>query len=141
MKSLKSKQLPVTLRKTNTYQADTDEPAVSIHVQRHKQLQCIQIRGPGSDLMHLLENKHLPFTPPNPQRFQHTHKKAFAMHTESNKLKYYIHTPQKTSHHAHTQEQAVSLKKEYIATIIHKSPRGIFRLFPCTIVWTNQLTR
>lgn len=141
MKSVKSKQLPVTLRKTNTYQAETDEPAVSIHVQRHKQLQCIQIRGPGSDLMHLLENKRLPFTPPNPQRFQHTHKKAFAMHTERNKLKYYIHTPKKTSHHAHTQEQAVSLKKEYIATIIHKSPRGIFRLFPCTIVWTNQLTR
>ena len=140
MKSLKSKQLPVTLRKTNTYQTDTDEPAVSIHVQRHKQLQCIQIRGPGSDLIHLLENKRLPFTPQPPKIPTHT-KKAFAMHTERNKLKYYIHTPQKTSHHAHTQEQAVSLKKECIATIIHTSPRGIFRLFPCTIVWTNQLTR
>ena len=140
MKSLKSKQLPVTLRKTNTYQADTDEPAVSIHVQRHKQLQCIQIRGPGSDLMHLLENKRLPFTPPTPKD-SNTHTKKHLPCTQRNKLKYYIHTPQKTSHHAHTQEQAVSLKKEYIATIIHKSPRGIFRLFPCTIVWTNQLTR
>ena len=56
--------------------------------------------------MHLLENKRLPFTPPNPQRFQHTHKKAFAMHTERNKLKYYIHTPQKpVTMHTHKNKQ------------------------------------
>ena len=83
--------------------------------------------------MHLLENKRLPFTPQPPKIPTHTHTKAFAMHTERNKLKYYIHTPQKTSHHAHTQEQAVSLKKEYIATIIHKSPSHIqtFPLYNC----------
>ena len=140
MKSLKSKQLPVTLRKTNTYQADTDEPAVSIHVQRHKQLQCIQIRGPGSDLMHMLENKRLLFTPQPPEIPTHTQKSICHAHREEQAKVLYPHPP-KNSHHAHTQEQAVSLKKEYIATIIHKSPTGIFRLFPCTIVWTYQLTR
>lgn len=141
MKSLKSKQLPVTLRKTNTYQADTDEPAVSIHVQRHKQLQCIQIRGPGSDLMHLLENKRLPFTPQPPKIPTHTQKSICHAHREEQAKVLYPHPPKNQSSCTHTRTSSYSLKKEYIATIIHKSPRGIFRLFPCTIVWTNQLTR
>ena len=90
--------------------------------------------------MHMLENKHLPFTPQPPKIPTHTQKSICHAHREEQAKVLYPHPP-KSSHHAHTQEQAVSLKKEYIATIIHKSPTGIFRLFPCTIVWTNQLTR
>ena len=100
--SLKSKQLPVTLRKTNTYQADTDEPAVSIHVQRHKQLQCIQIRGPGSDLIHLLENKRLPFTPQPPKIPTHTQKSICHAHREEQAKVLYPHPPKNQSPCTHT---------------------------------------
>jgi len=102
MKSLKRKQLPVTLRKTNTYHADTDEPAVSIHVQRHKQLQCMQIRGPCSDLMHLLENKHLPFIPQPPKIPTHKKTSTCHAHREEQAKALYPRPPKNKSPCTHT---------------------------------------
>ena len=63
--------------------------------------------------MHLLENKRLPFTPQPPKIPTHKKTSTCRAHREE-QTKVLYHTPKKISHHAHTQEQAVSLKKECI---------------------------
>lgn len=130
MKSLKSKQLPVTLRKTNTYQADTDEPAVSIHVQRHKQLQCIQIRGPGSDMMHLLENKHLPFTPQPPKIPTHTQKSICYAHREEQAKVLYPHPQKNQSPCTHTRTSSYKLKERVHSNNHSQKSKGNIQTFP-----------